>query len=178
MVLSLFFACSPAIPTHGVAYRGNGNDGGAAPADTTRYEAGQAFTVLHNSGALSRNGGLVFNNWNSSPDGSGTAYYPGDSRAIGTNDLDLYAKWSPFEFCLATTAAANGWISVAYGGGLFVAVSEMNAVRAMTSKYGTAWTARSAPAGSAWTSVAYGDGLFVAVPYGGTDSAIFAPWTK
>ncbi len=78
-------------------------------------------------------------------------------------------------------AEANSWSSVAYGKGLFVAVSSSGTNRVMTSPDGIAWTPRSAPEANNWYSVTYGNGLFVAVAYSGTNRVMTSPdgitWT-
>ena len=62
------------------------------------------------------------------------------------------------------SAADNGWSSVTYGNGLFVAVSQDGTGnRVMTSPDGITWTIRTSAADKPWTSVTYGNGLFVAV---------------
>jgi hypothetical protein len=67
----------------------------------------------------------------------------------------------------AQTAPTNGdWWSVAYGGGLFVAVAPGGSGgRVMTSPDGVTWTGRTAAHTNNWLSVAYGSGRFVAVGY-------------
>ena len=55
-----------------------------------------------------------------------------------------------------------GWLSVTYGGGVFVAVAYGSAIAA-TSPDGITWTQRALPASATWQSVTYGNGLFVAV---------------
>ncbi len=63
-----------------------------------------------------------------------------------------------------STPVTNVWTSVAYGNGIFVAVSDYAAFgQVMTSSDGINWTARTAADNSSWVSVAYGNGLFVAV---------------
>ncbi|MCC8123252.1 MAG: InlB B-repeat-containing protein, partial [Oscillospiraceae bacterium] len=37
--------------------------------------------------------GFTFTGWNTAPDGSGTAYQPGDTILI-TGDVVLYAQWT------------------------------------------------------------------------------------
>lgn len=65
--------------------------------------------------------------------------------------------------------AGTDHISVCYGAGLFVAVSNFGATyqRVSTSPDGVTWTARTVPAKNAWRGIAYGDTpngpLFVAV---------------
>ena len=72
-----------------------------------------------------------------------------------------------------TTAVANDWRSVAYGNGLWVAVSFLDDDnpdnnQVMTSPDGITWTGRTpAVVDNQWASVAYGDGLWVAVSIGG-----------
>jgi hypothetical protein len=69
------------------------------------------------------------------------------------------------------SAADNNWTSVAYGAGLFVAVSNDDrgtvGNRVMTSPDGVSWTAREAAANNDWKSVAHGNGTFVAVAESG-----------
>jgi hypothetical protein len=67
-----------------------------------------------------------------------------------------------------SAAENNGWKSVTYGNGLFVAVSADGTNRVMTSTNGTTWTAKAAAVDSKWYGVAYGNGLFVAVSSDGT----------
>ena len=68
-----------------------------------------------------------------------------------------------------TATAANRWTSVAYGNGVFVAISSDGTDQVMTSFDGVTWTPRSAAMARPWTSVAFGNGLFVAVSIEGTN---------
>ena len=56
----------------------------------------------------------------------------------------------------------GGWISVAYGNGVFVAVSYSSNTSVTSTDNGVTWTQHDMPDGD-WCSVAYGDGVFVAV---------------
>jgi hypothetical protein len=71
---------------------------------------------------------------------------------------------------LRTGTTTNSWTSVAYGGGLFVAVAPISGTNAvMTSPDGITWTSRTSPAGgNLWQDVTYGNGIFVAVSCGVT----------
>jgi hypothetical protein len=72
-----------------------------------------------------------------------------------------------------TSAADNNWRSVAYGAGLFVAVSSTGTGnRVMTSPDGINWTSRNAAAENSWQSVTYAAGLFVAVAQSGTGNGV------
>ena len=68
-----------------------------------------------------------------------------------------------------TATAANRWTSVAYGNGVFVAISSDGTDQVMTSFDGVTWTARSAAMVRPWTSVTFGNGLFVAVSTEGSN---------
>ena len=73
-----------------------------------------------------------------------------------------------------SAAEANGWYSVTYGNGLFVAVSQDGTNRIMTSTDGITWTAKSAPEANTWMSVTYGNSTFVAVSADGTNRVMTA----
>jgi hypothetical protein len=82
-----------------------------------------------------------------------------------------------------TSAADNAWTSVAYGNGLWVAVSSSGiGNRVMTSPDGITWTSRTSAADNDWRSVSYGNGLWVAVSAGSGDMVMTSPdginWTS
>ena len=76
---------------------------------------------------------------------------------------------------------ANGWRGLAYGKGLFVAVSDDGTNRVMMSTDGINWSAQSAAEANAWNGVTYGNDLFVAVASDGTNRVMTSPdgttWT-
>jgi uncharacterized repeat protein (TIGR02543 family)/uncharacterized repeat protein (TIGR01451 family) len=81
-------------PVYTVTYNGNGNTGGTAPVDSNSpYQAGNTVTVL-GQGGVTRNG-FVFVGWNTASDGSGTSYSGGDSFSMPSQNVVLYAVWSP-----------------------------------------------------------------------------------
>jgi predicted secreted protein len=69
---------------------------------------------------------------------------------------------------------ANGWQSVCYGGGKFVAVASNGTNRVTYSTDGIAWTAASAAVANSWKSVCYGGGKFVAVAYSSTTWVMYS----
>lgn len=76
--------------------------------------------------------------------------------------------------------ADNDWEGVAYGNGLFVAVSSSGTGnRVMTSPDGLTWTSRTSASDSNWQAVTFGNNLFVAV---GTNAVMTSPdgitWTS
>ncbi len=79
-------------PTYVVNYNGNGNDSGSVPEDPNNYLEGDKVAVKDNTGNLLKNG-FIFTGWNTSADGSGKSYAPGDTITIDSSDITLYAKW-------------------------------------------------------------------------------------
>ena len=79
----------------------------------------------------------------------------------GLTDITNQAMVAPASAWTAQTAAEqNGWSSVTYGNGLFVAVSTSGTHKVMTSPDGITWTNRTVIFGV--TFVTYGNSLFVA----------------
>jgi uncharacterized repeat protein (TIGR02543 family) len=78
--------------TYGITYDGNGAMSGTVPTDDTAYEEAATVTVLGNTGVLDRVG-YDITGWNTAADGSGTAHAEGDTFAMGTADVTLYAQW-------------------------------------------------------------------------------------
>ena len=75
----------------------------------------------------------------------------------------------------ARTAPDGDWGAVAYGNGLFVAVSDAptpTPYRVITSPDGITWTARTAAADNAWNALIYAGGQFVAVAASGTGNRV------
>ena len=77
------------------------------------------------------------------------------------------------DWTIRASAANNFWSSVAYGNGLFVAVSYSGSGnRVMTSPDGITWTSRTSAADNNWRSVTYATGLYVAVAATGTGNRV------
>ena len=82
------------LPTYTVTYDKNGATSGSAPTDTTAYLAGATVYVPDNTGSLALSG-YKFAGWNAEKDGSGAVTYTaGESFAMGSKDVTLYAKWT------------------------------------------------------------------------------------
>ncbi len=75
-----------------VYYHGNGAASGYEPESGNYYIIGSKVTVLRNTGALAMPG-YAFIGWNTSQDGSGTHYDPGDTFKIYRNST-LFAEWA------------------------------------------------------------------------------------
>lgn len=68
-----------------------------------------------------------------------------------------------------SSAANNNWRAIAYGNGIFVAVSTSGSGnRVMTSPDGETWTLRSSAADLSWRGIVFANGLFVAVADSGS----------
>lgn len=91
-------------------------------------------------------------------------YFNGDPAVFAANGVAWTSR---------TSAAAYLWSSVAYGNGVFVAVSNSGAGnRAMYSSDGITWELATTPADNDWVSVCFGNGLFVAVASTGTGNRV------
>lgn len=78
----------PAI-SYTVTYLPNGGTGSHVDANLA---AGTEYTVRSNGSIDVTRPGYLFTGWNTTADGSGTAYFPGDQITI-QRDLTLYAQW-------------------------------------------------------------------------------------
>ena len=65
---------------------------------------------------------------------------------------------------------SDGWINIAHGDGVFVAVNCASNTSARSTDNGVTWTQHDMPIGG-WYSGAYGNGAFVAVNYSNNKSA-------
>ena len=65
---------------------------------------------------------------------------------------------------------SSGWVSVTYGNGKFVAVTQ-HSNKAAYSKDGITWTETTMPSSAKWNSITYGNGKFVAVAVNLTTAA-------
>jgi uncharacterized repeat protein (TIGR02543 family) len=95
---------------HRVNYLGNNATSGSPPADSADYFNAENFTVLGNTGNLVRTG-YAFTGWNSAADGTGQARVVGQSYAMGSADVSLYAQWAINAYSVAPSAGTGGTIS-------------------------------------------------------------------
>ncbi len=78
--------------TYTVTYNGNGATSGFVPVDSTGYKQAQTVTVL-GAGTIVKTG-YFFSGWNRNSYGSGTNYTQGQTFAMGSANVVLYAKWT------------------------------------------------------------------------------------
>ena len=82
---------------YSVTYNGNTNTGGSVPTDGNTYNITDTVTVLGNTGSLVKTG-YTFTGWNTAANGTGTGYSGGDTFAMGTSNVTLYAQWTEDSF--------------------------------------------------------------------------------
>ena len=78
-----------------LCYDKNGADAREWAFFTPILEIGDTVTVrdITGAGTITEPKGTVFDGWNTEPDGSGTAYRPGDTLTLNANATVLYAVW-------------------------------------------------------------------------------------
>jgi len=89
----------------------------------------------------------------------------GISKTSPDAKLDIFDDGSTGEWALQTSSGDNSWLNVAFGNGVFVAISDTSgtANQVMTSTDGITWTAQTSALNVLWQDVAFGANLFVAV---------------
>ncbi len=77
--------------TYSLVYDANGAGSGTAPASVTNLSSNDSVLLGGNSGSLAKSSWL-FGGWNTSADGSGLSFFPGESISI-TSNTTVYARW-------------------------------------------------------------------------------------
>ena len=103
---------------HSVTYVANGNTGGFAPLDPSRYGVGATVTVLGNIGYLF-NPGHSFVGWNTKADGSGIAYPPGATLSMENANLTLYTQWNEEKWPVSVWGGARMAIALKADGSVW-----------------------------------------------------------
>jgi len=86
-----------------ITYDPNGATGGSTPGSVAQ---GSPVTIDPNTGALKR-AGFKFAGWNTSPDGKGTTYAPGETPNLPVGTV-LYAVWIPVSSLAETGSSYLG----------------------------------------------------------------------
>ena len=98
-----------------IVYDSNGGNGSM---DSRNQESGSTVTVADNG--FTRDG-YTFTGWNTSPNGTGTDYKPGDALTV-TGDTTLYAQWKRVpETTLPDTGGHANHAPLIVGGGVTAA---------------------------------------------------------
>ncbi|MGA1363042.1 MAG: LamG-like jellyroll fold domain-containing protein [Ilumatobacteraceae bacterium] len=92
--------------TYTITYDANGATSGTVPANGSFTSGGAASAVAANTGTLARTG-YTFGGWNTSADGSGTAYAAGASNYSTNADVTLYAVWTPVPTTTTTSTTTT-----------------------------------------------------------------------
>ena len=82
------------IATYNVTYDLNGGTGAEAPEGENGLLDGGNHTVASFPSGLARDGYTLGESWNTSADGNGDSYEPGDTLTIDGASVTLYAQWS------------------------------------------------------------------------------------
>jgi hypothetical protein len=149
---------------------------GAGSGTGTATPVANHLVAISNSttvNAYSTNGGVSWTAGGSLPGGiSGTAVsiaygrYNNNGRwmALGSGGASAYSSNGGVTWTAGGSLAAGTWTSIAYGQGVWVAISTGGTATSYSIDGGTTWTAGGAlPASSTWISIAYGANKFVAV---------------
>ena len=99
--------------TYSVTYNLNGLtlDSGSVPTDATTYAEDATVTVLGNTGSMTKSG-YTFLGWSTSSGYQGTYYTAGNTFAMGTANVTLYAQW---KLNTAPTASPSSGSTLATG---------------------------------------------------------------
>jgi uncharacterized protein (TIGR02145 family)/uncharacterized repeat protein (TIGR02543 family) len=88
------------------------------PSDTVVYPQNGIVTINGNSGLLTRTG-YTFTGWNRLQNGTGKTYQSADTLLIGSQNVQLYAKWNIDSFTVSFNSNGGSAVAtktVAYGG--------------------------------------------------------------
>lgn len=183
-LLKLYQSISGAA-NYTIQFNGNGNTSGSTPSSDIAL-AGS--TIIIPSGDTLVKTDYTFLSWNTSSDGTGTTYFPGD-EVIVAEGFTLYAQWIGFTVGVLPTDTSGdsfgglyrGWYSV-YAEDKFSLLGNENDGTSLSivSADGNTWTngADAGFDGTGWISIVYGSGTFAAVGLSGAAfSADGETWT-
>ncbi|MCD7947998.1 MAG: InlB B-repeat-containing protein [Oscillospiraceae bacterium] len=94
----------PSLLVYAVSYNANG---GVGSYPTEYFVEGTEYTVLSPEETGISRPGYTFTGWNTQPNGTGTAYQPGDTFVI-TEDVNLYAQWEAVAGTVSVLYDSNG----------------------------------------------------------------------
>jgi hypothetical protein len=158
------------VGTYFVATGNGGSTTGTATPIASHVVAVSSSTTVN---AYSVNGGVTWTAGGSLPGGiSGTAVgvaygrYQGNGRwvALGSGGASAFSTNGGVSWTAGGSVGSGTFTSIAYGQGVFVAITTGATTTRISTDGGQTWTAGGAlPATSTWISVAYGANKFVAV---------------
>ena len=104
------YAIYDTTPVHFVSYNSGNSVGGQWNNVGSGYNAGETATAVY-QGTLTGPDGTYFSGWNTESDGSGTLYRAGDTFAMGSSDITLYATWVQYNDRYTVTYNGDGYNS-------------------------------------------------------------------
>ena len=164
------------VPTYGVAYNGNTNTTGAAPADNNRYTVGQSVIALGNTGNLAKPG-YTFVGWNTQANDSGIGYATGVSFFMGSSNVTLYAQWTQLPTYTVTydgNGSTGGSVPLDannYLSGATVTVPDNPGGLVKTGNAFIGWNTKTDGSGTTYTSLA-------TFTMGSANITLYARWTS
>jgi uncharacterized protein (TIGR02145 family)/uncharacterized repeat protein (TIGR02543 family) len=162
-------------PTFTVTYDGNGNTSGTVPSDANKYETAAVVTVKENAGTLAKTGS-TFAGWNTTANGSGTAYAAGVTFPMGSTNLTLYAQWTT-KPTFTVTYDGNGNTS----GTVPADANKYETAATVTVKDNTGSLVKTGSTFTGWNTAANGSGTAYATgatfPMGSANVTLYAQWT-
>jgi uncharacterized repeat protein (TIGR02543 family) len=136
---------------YSVTYNASTATGGSVPTDSTTYNIGNTITVLGNTGTLARTG-YTFAGWTSASDGSGTVYSAGNTIAVGSASVNLYAKWAAVNYTVTYSSTGTD------GGTAPVDSANYNITQSVVIRGNTGSLIRSGYTFAGWTDNSAGTG--------------------
>lgn len=91
-----------------IKYYSQSLSSGNIPEDNNYYIEGSSI-VVKKSDDMERTR-FKFNSWNTSPDGAGTSYQPGETIKVGTENIILYAIWDFIPLKIPTIGLNGEWL--------------------------------------------------------------------
>jgi len=170
-VFTLIGSAANIVGTYFVATGAGSGTGTATPVANHLVAVSSSTTV----NAYSTNGGVTWTAGGSLPGGiSGTAVSVayGDGRwvVLGSGGTSAYSTNGGVSWVAGGAVGSGTFTSIAYGQGVFVAITTGATTTRISTDGGQTWGAGGAlPASSTWISIAYGANKFVAVS---TDGAV------
>ena len=165
----------PVLPTYTVTYSGNNNTGGAAPTDGNAYNSSATVTVLGNTGSLIKTG-YTFNGWNTAANGSGTSYNGGDTFAMGSSNVTLYAQWTAVNYTVTYVGNTSTGGAVPTDGNTYHITNTVTVLGNTGSLVKTGYTF------SGWNTAANGSGTSYnggdTFAMGSSNVTLYAQWTE
>jgi uncharacterized repeat protein (TIGR02543 family) len=135
-----------------ITYDSNGSTSGLAPVNNNSYIIGDNIDLASNTGNLVKTG-YTFDGWNTLADGTGTTYSDGDTFAVGTSNITLYAKWIKSTYTVTYEGNGNS------GGTVPIDLLSYNSIDSITILNNEGNLSKAGYTFKGWNTIADGSGL-------------------